>query len=80
MTTFPKEKHEVLKEADELCPDKVLVMYDGGGDDFIAIQNDVTFDYKKLGAQMVTKDFDLNATFEELNAKWKSAREKLGIK
>lgn len=55
-------------------------MYDGGGDDFIAIQNDVTFDYKKLGAQMITKGFDLNATFEELNAKWKSAREKLGIK
>ena len=80
MTTFPKEKHEVLAEADELCPDKVLVMYDGGGDDFIAIQNDVTFDYKKLGAQMLTQGFDLNATFAELNAKWKAAREKLGIK
>ena len=55
-------------------------MYDGGGDDFIAIQNDVTFDYKKLGAQMLTEGFDLNAAFEELNTKWKNAREKLGIK
>ena len=25
-----------------LCPDKVLVMYDGGGDDFTAIQNETT--------------------------------------
>ena len=79
MSTFQKEKHEVLKEADELCPDKVLVMYDGGGDDFTAITNEITFDYKKLGAQMLTKDFDLNATFVELNEKWKNAREKLGI-
>ena len=80
MTTFPKEKHEILKEADELCPDKVLVMYDGGGDDFTAVTNEVTFDYKKLGAQMLTQGFDLNATFAELNEKWKNAREKLGIK
>lgn len=79
MTTFPKEKHAVLAKADELCPDKVLVMYDGGGDDFTAIQNEITFDYKKLGAQMLTQGFDLNATFTELNAKWKSAREKLDI-
>lgn len=79
MTTFPKEKHEVLKEADELCPDKVLVMYDGGGDDFTAITNEITFDYKKLGAQMLTQGFDLNKTFAELNEKWKNAREKLNI-
>lgn len=79
MTNFPKEKHAVLAEADELCPDKVLIMYDGGGDDFTAIQNEITFDYKKLGAQMLTEGFDLNATFEELNEKWNNARTKLGI-
>ena len=80
MTNFPKEKAAVLAEADENCPDKVLIMYDGGGDDFTAIQNNITFDYKKLGAQMLTEGFDLDATFTELNEKWKSAREKLGIR
>lgn len=79
MTNFPKEKDPVLAEADEMCPDKVLIMYDGGGDDFTAIQNHITFDYKKLGAQMLTEGFDLNATFAELNEKWKNARVKLGI-
>lgn len=79
MTNFPKEKDAVLAEADENCPDKVLIMYDGGGDDFTAIQNDITFDYKKLGAQMLTEGFDLDTAFEELNEKWKSARSKLGI-
>ena len=79
MTNFPKEKHAVLAEADEQCPEKVLIMYDGGGDDFTAIQNDITFDYKKLGAQMLTEGFDLDATFAELNEKWKNARTKLGI-
>ena len=79
MTNFPKEKAAVLAEADDNCPDKVLIMYDGGGDDFIAIQNEITFDYKKLGAQMLTEGFDLNAAFEELNQKWKSARAKLEI-
>ena len=79
MTNFLKEKDPVLAEADEMCPDKVLIMYDGGGDDFTAIQNNITFDYKKLGAQMLTEGFDLNATFAELNEKWKNARVKLGI-
>ena len=79
MTTFPKEKHAFLAEADNLCPDKVLVMYDGGGDNFTAIQNEITFDYKKLGAQMLTQGFDLNAAFADLNARWKAAREKLEI-
>lgn len=79
MTNFPKEKDPVLAEADEMCPNKVLIMYDGGGDDFTAIQNNITFDYKKLGAQMLTEGFDLNATLAELNEKWKNARVKLGI-
>ena len=39
MTNFPKEKDPILAEADTLCPDKQIVMYDGGGDDFTAIQN-----------------------------------------
>ncbi len=79
MKTFTKEKDPVLAEADSLCPDKVLVMYDGGGDDFTAIQNETTFDYKKLGAEMMTDGFDLNATLAELNKKGKDARGKLGI-
>ncbi len=66
-------------ESDTLCPDKVLVMYDGGGDDFTAIQNETTFDYKKLGAQMMTEGFDLNGALDELNTKWAEARAKLGI-
>lgn len=80
MTNFPKDKDPVLAQADELTPDKVLIMYDGGGDDFTAIQNETTFDYKKLGAQMMTDGFDLNAAFDELNAKWTDARSKLQIK
>lgn len=79
MTNFPKEKEPVLAEADELCPDKVLVMYDGGGDDFSAIQNETTFDYKKLGAQMMTDGFDLDSALADLDAKWADARAKLGI-
>lgn len=79
MTNFPKEKDPVLAEADELCPDKVLVMYDGGGDDFSAIQNETTFDYKKLGAQMMTDGFDLDSALADLDAKWADARAKLGI-
>ncbi len=80
MTNFPKDKDPILAEADTLTPDKVLIMYDGGGDNFSAIQNETTFDYKKLGAQMLTEGFDLNATFTELDSKWKAAREKLQIK
>ena len=54
-------------------------MYDGGGDDFTAIQNETSFDYKKLGAQMLTNGFDLQKTLDELNTKWAAARQKLGI-
>lgn len=79
MTNFVKEKDPILAEADTLCPDKQLIMYDGGGDDFTAIQNETTFDYKKLGAQMMTEGFDLKSTLDELNGKWKDARAKLGI-
>lgn len=80
MKNFPKEKDSILAEADELCPDKQLIMYDGGGDDFTAIQNETTFDYKKLGAEMLTDGFDLDNEFNTLNEKWKAAREKLDIK
>ena len=80
MTNFPKEKDPVLAEADAAQPDMELVMYDGGGDDFQAIQNETAFDYKKLGAEMFTKGFDLTARLEELNTKWAAARQKLGIR
>lgn len=80
MTNFPKEKDPILAESDALCPDMELVMYDGGGDDFQAIQNDIAFDYKKLGAQMFTDGFDLDSELDTLNEKWAAARTKLGIK
>lgn len=79
MLNFPKEKDPVLAESDTAQPDMELVMYDGGGDDFQAIQNETAFDYKKLGAEMFTDGFDLKTRMDELNGKWKAAREKLGI-
>lgn len=79
MTNFPKEKDPILAESDSAQPDAELVMYDGGGDDFQAIQNETTFDYKKLGAEMFTDGFDLSAKLDELNTKWAAAREKLEI-
>lgn len=80
MTNFPKEKDPILAEADELCPDAQIVMYDGGGDMFTSLQNETTFDYKKLGAEMMTDGFDLDAKFAELNEKWTAARAKLEAK
>ena len=78
MKSFPKDKDPILAEADSNTPDMKLVMYDGGNDNFSLLQNETA--YKKLGAQMLTKEFNLDATFETLNQKWKAAREKLGIK
>lgn len=54
-------------------------MYDGGGDDFQAIQNEIAFDYKKLGSQMFTDGFDLETELDSLNEKWAAARTKLQI-
>lgn len=79
MTNFPKEKDPILAESDALQPDMELVLYDGGGDDFQAIQNEIAFDYKKLGAQMFTDGFDLKGELDALNEKWTAARAKLGI-
>ena len=78
--TFTKEKDPILAQADELQPEAEIVMYDGGGDDFQALVAETTFDYKKLGAQMLIPDFDLDEALNELNTKWKAAREKLEIK
>lgn len=79
MSNFPKDKHPILAEADAAQPDGEMVMYDGGGDNFTAVQNETAFDYKKLGAQMFTEGFDLDATLAELDQKWTAARAKLGI-
>lgn len=79
MTNVVKEKDPILAEADALQPDMELVMYDGGGDDFQSIQNEIAFDYKKLGAQMFTDGFDLDKELQILNDKWAQARAKLGI-
>lgn len=69
MDNFPKDKDPILAEADAAQPDGEMVMYDGGGDDFTALQNETTFDYKKLGAQMLTNGFDLDAALADLDAK-----------
>ena len=79
MANFPKDKHPIHAEADAAQPDGEMVMYDGGGDDFTALQNETTFDYKKLGSQMLTDGFDLDAVLAELDQKWAAARQKLGI-
>lgn len=79
MKNFPKEKDPILAESDEQQPDKELVMYDGGGDEFQSIQNEIAFDYKKLGAQMFTDGFDLEKELKDLDTKWAAARAKLGI-
>lgn len=79
MSNCQKEKDPVLAEADALQPELEKVMYDGGGDDFQAIQNEVAFDYKKLGSEMFTEGFDLDARLAELDTKWTEARAKLGI-
>lgn len=79
MSNCQKEKDPVLAEADALMPELEKVMYDGGGDDFQAIQNEVAFDYKKLGSEMFTEGFNLDERLSELDTKWAQARAKLGI-
>lgn len=79
MKNFPKEKDPVLAAADEKQPNANIVMYDGGGDDFQAIQAEVKFDYKKLGAQMFVPGFDLASELTKLDTDWAAARTSLGI-
>lgn len=80
MKSFPKAKDPILAEADTAQPKAVSVMYDGGGDNFSAVQSEVKFDYKKLGAQMFVENFDLKAEFGKLDTAWAAARKSLGIK
>ncbi|OUP30055.1 extracellular solute-binding protein [Faecalibacterium sp. An192] len=49
MSNFPKDKDPVLAEADAAQPDGEMVMYDGGGDDFTAIQNEIAFTFSNFG-------------------------------
>lgn len=79
MKSFPKAKNPVLAESDTAQPNAVSVMYDGGGDNFSAIQSEIKFDYKKLGAQMFVEGFDLKAELAKLDASWAAARKTLAI-
>lgn len=79
MTNFPKEKDAVHAEADEIAKEAKVITYAGSGDAFTELQNETTFDYKKLGAEMLTDGFSLDAKLAELNEKWTAAREKLGF-
>lgn len=80
MKSFPKAKDPILAESDNAQPKAVKVMYDGGGDSFSAIQSEVKFDYKKLGAQMFVDGFDLKAELGKLDTAWAAARKTLNIK
>ena len=79
MATVHKDKDPYMVYADQEQPELNVVGYVGGGDDYTAIVNESKWDYCKLGAEMVMEDFDLEAAFDELNAKWAAAREKLGM-
>lgn len=75
MKNITKEKDPILAQSDKLQPNAEFVMYDGGGDEFTDLVAKTTFDYKKLGAQMLIPGFDLNSALKELNEKWKAARQ-----
>ena len=79
MATVHKDKDPYMMFADQEQPELTVVGYVGGGDDYTAIVNESKWDYCKLGAEMVMEGFDLEAAFDELNAKWAAAREKLGM-
>lgn len=79
MKNFPKEKDPVLAQAGQTASEIQWVMYNGGNDDFSSIQNETTFDYKKLGAQMLIDGFDVDTVFEDLNQRWTEARKKLNV-
>lgn len=79
MATVHKDKDPYMVFADQEQPELTVVGYVGGGDDYTAIVNESKWDYCKLGAEMVMEGFDLEAAFDELNAKWAAAREKLGM-
>jgi raffinose/stachyose/melibiose transport system substrate-binding protein len=66
-----------VQEAVDNQKDVNIVLYDGGGADYNAIVTEIKFDYKKLGAEMMTPGFDIDKRLEELNAQWKEARTKL---
>ncbi len=80
MSNVSKDKDPVMVYADENAEGMELVMYKAGGDDFTAITSEIKFDYNKLGGEMLMSGFDLDARFNEINAQWKAARSKLGIK
>lgn len=79
MTNAPKEKDPYMAFADEEDVDVTLVNYMGGGDDYVSIVNECKFDYNKVGTEMLTEGFDLQACFDQLNADWSAARAKLGM-
>ncbi len=79
MTPFPKELDPVLQTAPEKQPEVNFVTYNAGGSDFINMVSETKFDCKKLGAEMLTDGFDLNAEFDQMNKTWAEARQKLNL-
>ena len=56
--------------------DVKFVIYDGGGEEFQAIVDEIQFNYKVMGQKMIAGE-DLGTMLIELNKKWKAARERL---
>jgi raffinose/stachyose/melibiose transport system substrate-binding protein len=79
MKNFPKVKNPILANADTLMPNPQFALYNGGGPDFLALQAETKFDYKKLGSQMFAPGFNLESELSRLNDSWTAARAKLGI-
>lgn len=79
MTNAPKDKDPYMAFADQEQETVNVVAYMGGGDDYTEIVNQSKFDYNKVGTEMLTEGFDLEAAFDKLNADWSAAREKLGM-
>lgn len=79
MESFPKELDPVLLYADKYAPNAEMIMYDGGNDDFHDLCAETRFDCKRLGAEMFTEGFDLEAKLAQLDTDWTAGRQKLGL-
>ena len=82
MKLYPTMKDVTLDDpfwqqaADALGSQKIdYVVYDGGGIEFTRIKDAISFDVKRLGQEMLTgADFD--KMMDDLNKKWKAAKNK----
>jgi raffinose/stachyose/melibiose transport system substrate-binding protein len=69
MRNFMKPKDSVLAMA-EARPDAAMLLYGAASEDFIFIQEQTKFNYKRLGTQMFLPNFDLDRALSELDERW----------